>query len=278
MPRKKPGRKKARKPKTENEPDAAEVAFATAVEDMQRLDEYGVKVKVTGETDSATLEALRPLLSAEEFRVLRETGVYTDVALDAPYVPKSLPYEFPASGVRSAPLAMPIMALPDDAPRAAAQDAALGQEIRHLGTLLTPCEYKQLLTILIFEHVDRQPLTHTDVSDFVMIAIAPSLAQKLASELDAQYKYTTAQFVQVYMKLRHVILGQKIMLESAHVDALVYLLSPYKLEPLRPEDETPVSAVRALRRVLNTEMLQRADLPTSSFRFSVDEIRDLIDM
>ena len=267
--------------KSANTSYECETVLESSLEDIQRLDELGIGVQVgnpTSDENATILACLESTLNPEELKYIKESGTFNDITLDCENVPKSLPYEFPGSAVRSSPLPVPVVAKPVLEEQLRRQDELMGLEIRHLSALLEPAEFRTLLIKLITEQKCGRPVTHTDISDYVMHCVAPSMAEKLTLALDAQYKYTTAQFVQVYNKLRHVVLANKIMLEDARVNALAYILAdlPQPQATLPDGEQTPVSAVKALRKLLNNDMLHKVD--AGNLDFSIDDVRKFIDL
>ena len=203
------------------------------------------------------LSELAGLCTPEEMKILSESGAFGDVELQIrPGGEEPLLYrqgvtnQGPLPQYRAPPPPVPIYG---EKPGAASSES-LGQELRYLSTVMQPAETRWLVAELASDLLEQSPVTHTDISDAVIASIAPSTAQKVAFMADAQYKYTTAQFLQVYLKMRHVVLEHKIMLASARADAMLLAGSGRDYPPLRPEDRaSPVSAVHALRDMIDRE-------------------------
>lgn len=255
----------ARKKKVKSRGKAKEKDEATVQENnfaaIELLDNKGLRLQHT-EPDNALLAQLKPLVSSEEFDVLRLSGAFGEVISDpTPEFSEFLKsdeyrkYAFEgiasSSHFRRPPPPVPVFAeFPGKS-----SSMALAGELRYLNTVLHPAEMRWLVAELACDSLEGAPVTHTDISDAVIASIAPSTAQKVAFQADAQYKYTTAQFLQVYMRMRHVVLEHKIILAGAKADALLLALSPLETESFLPEDEGPVSAVEALRWIIDAENL-----------------------
>lgn len=253
MAKKKKTTKNKRRKAVEQPSKEASPGFylAECLAEYKRLHNLGVvlKRKAPAESDEI-LKQLLPLLDVTEKNLIQNSGAFGDVEIDQDFESQllsNLPVVSSSTEVLGSPA--PPVPVYGDQTHDASTNVALGHEMRHLSTVLHPAEMKWFIAEMTADIVEGAPVTHTDISDAVIASIVPSTAQKLALQADAQYKYTTAQFLQVYSKLRHVVLEHKLMQAGAQADALVLAASGLKIDPLTEEDKsTPVSAVDALQK------------------------------
>lgn len=249
--KKKTKTKKSRKSPEENSREFPDEDFLTqCLKTLQCDDRAGIElVRAEPEESDETLRELLPLLNPEEQKILSTSGAFGDVSLREPALDDiSEMYCLRKCCEISGTPAPPVPVHGGETTRTESTKVALGQELRHLNTILHPAEMKWFIAELTADFLEGAPVTHTDISDAVIASIVPSTAQKLALQADAQYKYTTAQFLQVYSKLRHVVLEHKIMQTGAKADATFLAASDIPIDPLTEQDKrTPVSAVDALQ-------------------------------
>lgn len=255
----------ARKKKVKSRGKAKEKDEATVQENnlaaIQFLDSKGLGLQHTN-PENVLLAQLKPLVSSEEYDILRLSGAFGEVTSNptpgfSEFLKSNEYRKFAFEGIASSshfrrpPPPVPVFAEFSGK----SSSIALAGELRYLNTVLHPAEMRWLVAELACDSLEGAPITHTDISDAVIASITPSTAQNVAFQADAQYKYTTAQFLQVYMRMRHVVLEHKIILAGAKADALLLSLSPIEKECLIPNDELPVSAVEALRVIIDSENL-----------------------